>query len=167
MAVRDEFPEATLIRPAVMFGTDDAFLSPIIKLLRRMPIYPTFGRGETRLQPAFVEDVAEAVAVVTRHPDADERTFECAGPRVYTYAQLVKIISDALHLRRPLIPMPFVTWYMLAGLAEWLPVTPITRNQVELMRQDNVAAQHAAGFAELGIMPRPLEEVLPTILCNS
>ena len=167
LAVRDEFPEATLIRPAVMFGTDDAFLSPIIKLLRRMPVYPMFGRGETRLQPAFVEDVAEAIVAVTRHPDADQHTFECAGPYVYTYVELLKTISAALHLRRPLIPMPFAMWHVLAGIAERLPVAPVTRNQVELMQRDNVAAPHSAGFAELGIMPRSLEEVLPTILRNS
>lgn len=163
-AVQDAFPKATLIRPAVMFGTDDAFLRPIIDLLRRLPVYPMFSRGETRLQPVFVEDVAQAVVVVTQRPDAGGHTFECAGPRVYSYAELVRTIADALHVRRPLIPVPFAAWHMLAGIAEWIPRAPITRNQVELMQRDNVAAPHSAGFAELGIAPRSLEEVLPTIL---
>jgi NADH dehydrogenase len=77
---------------------------------------------------------------------------------------LVRTIADALHVRRPLIPVPFAAWHMLAGIAEWIPRAPITRNQVELMQRDNVAAPHSAGFAELGIAPRSLEEVLPTIL---
>jgi NADH dehydrogenase len=164
LAVRDAFPEVTLIRPAVMFGANDAFLKPIIGLLARLPVYPMFGQGETRLQPAFVEDVAQAIVVVTEHPDAGGRTFECAGPRVYTYAALLRTIADAMHVRRQLVPMPFAAWHVLAGIAEWLPRPPITRNQVELMETDNVARPHSAGFAELGIAPRSLEEILPTIL---
>jgi uncharacterized protein YbjT (DUF2867 family) len=166
LAVRDAFPDATLIRPAVMFGADDAFLRPIADLLRRLPVYPLFGQGETRLQPAFVEDVAEAVVVAMQQPDAGGRTFECAGPRIYTYAGLLRTIADAMQVKRPLMPMPFAVWHVVAGVAEWLPRPVITRNQVELMERDNVAAPHSAGFAELGITPRSLEEVLPTILHN-
>jgi uncharacterized protein YbjT (DUF2867 family) len=166
LAVRDAFPDATLIRPAVMFGADDAFLRPIADLLRRLPVYPLFGQGETRLQPAFVEDVAEAVVVAMQQPDAGGRTFECAGPRIYTYAGLLRTIADAMQVKRPLMPMPFAVWHVVAGVAEWLPRPVITRNQVELMERDNVAAPHSACFAELGITPRSLEEVLPTILHN-
>jgi uncharacterized protein YbjT (DUF2867 family) len=164
LAVRDAFPDVTLIRPAVMFGADDAFLRPIVDLLRRLPVYPLFGQGETRLQPAFVEDVAQAIVVATQQPDASGRTFECAGPRIYTYAALLRTIADAMQVRRPLMPMPFAAWHVLAGVAEWLPRPAITRNQVELMQHDNVAASDTPGFAELGITPHSLEEVLPTIL---
>ena len=69
-------------RPAVMFGPDDAFLNTLIKLLRRLPVYPMFGRGETRLQPADVEDVAEAVARVMQRTETGPLTVECGGPRV-------------------------------------------------------------------------------------
>jgi NADH dehydrogenase len=167
LAVRDAFPKATLIRPAVMFGADDAFLRPIIELLRRLPVYPMFGQGETRLQPAFVEDVAQAIVVVRQRPDACGQTFECAGPHIYTYAALLRTIADAMHVRSRLIPIPFAAWEVMASVAEWLPRPLITRNQVELMQLDNVAAPQSAGFAKLGIAPRSLEEVLPTILRNS
>jgi NADH dehydrogenase len=164
LAVRDAFPDVTLIRPAVMFGADDAFLRPIADLLRRLPVYPLFGQGETRLQPVFVEDVAEAVVVAMQQPDAAGRTFECAGPRIYTYAALLRTIADAMQVHRALVPMPFALWHVLAGITEWLPRPVITRNQVELMERDNVAAPDSAGLAELGITPRSIEEVLPTIL---
>jgi uncharacterized protein YbjT (DUF2867 family) len=164
LAVRDAFPDVTLIRPAVMFGTNDSFLNPIIDLLRRLPVYPIFGWGGTRLQPAFVEDVADGIRVVLERADAGGQSFECAGPRIYTYAALLQSIAEAMRVRRPLIPMPFAAWRVLAGIAEWLPTPPITRNQVELMESDNVAAPHSAGFSELGIAPRSLEEILPTIL---
>ena len=72
LAVRSVFPATTLIRPAVMFGPDDAFLTTLLGLLRRLPVYPMFGRGETRLQPAYVEDVAEAIARSMERPEATE-----------------------------------------------------------------------------------------------
>src|ERR1700726_3759513 len=80
LAVREAFADALLIRPAVMFGPDDAFLSTILKLLGRLPIYPMFGRGLTRLQPAYVEDVAEGIARALQQTDMPATTFECGGP---------------------------------------------------------------------------------------
>src|SRR6266566_5398290 len=85
LAVKAAFTEAILIRPAVMFGPDDAFLTTILELLRRLPIYPMFGRGRTRLQPAYVEDVAEAIARALQRTQTHDITFECGGPRVYSY----------------------------------------------------------------------------------
>src|SRR2546426_1132995 len=82
LAVQAAFTDAILVRPAVMFGPDDAFLTTVITLLRRLPIYPMFGRGLTRLQPADVEDVAEAIARALQRIQRRAVTFECAGPRV-------------------------------------------------------------------------------------
>ena len=83
MAVRAAFDDALFVRPAVMFGPDDAFLTTILKLLRQLPIYPMFGRGLTRLQPVYVEDVAEAVAQLMRRAETDSTIFEFGGPHVY------------------------------------------------------------------------------------
>jgi uncharacterized protein YbjT (DUF2867 family) len=164
LAVQSAFPEATRIRPAVMFGPGDAFVTPIAGLLKRLPLYPMFGRGKTRLQPAFVEDVAEAITTTIQRGKARGKTFQCAGPRIYTYEELLKTIAAAMQVRARLLPVPFAAWHIIAGIGEWLPSPPITRNQVELMEVDNVALPGAAGFAELGIVPRSLEEILPTIL---
>ena len=83
LAVKAAFTEAILIRPAVMFGPDDAFLTTMLALLRRLPIYPMFGHGRTRLQPAYVEDVAEAIARALQRTQTHAITFECDGPYVY------------------------------------------------------------------------------------
>src|SRR5215510_12862116 len=80
LAVRAAFADAVLIRPAVMFGPDDSFLTTVLKLLRQLPIYPMFGRGLTRLQPVYVEDVAEAVAQLIRQPEMPSTIFEFGGP---------------------------------------------------------------------------------------
>src|SRR5437764_2112068 len=122
-AVRAAFPAATIIRPAVMFGPDDAFLIPLIKLLREFPLFPLFGSGRTALQPAYVEDVGEAVArafAVSRAEDI----YELGGPHIYMYRDLLRTIGDHLGLRRVLVPVPFTMWQALALLAENLPRPP-------------------------------------------
>jgi NADH dehydrogenase len=93
LAVRAAFSKSIVIRPGVMFGLDDAFLTTVLELLRRLPAYPMFGGGATRLQPVYVEDVAEAVAVALQQPDAEAKTFECGGPRVYTYGEFLRSVA--------------------------------------------------------------------------
>src|SRR6184192_445398 len=110
LAVRAAFADALFVRPAVMFGPDDAFLTSILNLLRQLPIYPMFGRGLTRLQPAYVEDVAEAVARVVERTEAQPRIFECGGPRAYSYEEVVGIVAHQAGLAPILIPIPFAVW---------------------------------------------------------
>ena len=164
LAVRAAFADALLIRPAVMFGPDDSFLTTIITLLERLPIYPMFGRGLTRLQPAYVEDVAEAITRALQRTEKHPVTFECGGPRVYSYEELLKTVAHEAGLKPRLIPIPFAAWHVLAWFAEMLPNPPITRNQVELMQIDNVASPEMPGFGELGISPLSIEEILSEIL---
>ena len=165
-AVRAEFADAFIVRPAVMFGPDDAFLSTILKLLRRLPIYPMFGRGRTRLQPAYVEDVAEAVARVMERAETHPTVFEFGGPTPYSYEQLLRAIAHQAGLAPRLIPIPFAVWHALAWASEILPGLPLTRSQVELMQIDTVPSPEMPGFAELGISPHWMEEILPRMLSN-
>jgi uncharacterized protein YbjT (DUF2867 family) len=131
VAVLGAFANAMLIRPAVMFGPDDAFLTTILGLLRWLPIYPLFGHGLTRLQPAYVEDVAEAIARVLQQSERQPTIFECGGPRVYSYEELLRTVAREAGLKRTLIPVPFAAWQALAWVAELLPSPPVTRNQVD------------------------------------
>ena len=158
-AVRAAFSEATIIRPAVMFGPDDAFLIPLMKMLRMLPVFPMFGRGQTALQPAYVADVGEAIA---RCFDAPEpaMTYELAGPNTYTYKELLQTMCNYLGIRRILAPMPLGVWKVLAFAGEFLPASPVTLNQVELMTRDNAASGGYPGFRTLGIEPRGIEIVL-------
>jgi NADH dehydrogenase len=164
MAVRAAFDGALLIRPAVMFGPDDAFLTTILKLLRQLPIYPMFGHGMTRLQPAYVEDVAEAVAQLIRRPETPSTIFELGGPRVYSYAQFLRAVGRQADLAPLLLPVPFVLWHALAWVFEMLPHPSLTLNQVELMQIDTVSSPEMAGFVELGISPHSVETVLQSLL---
>ena len=163
-AVTAAFPNATIVRPAVMTGSDDVFLTMIVRLVRILPAYPLFGNGDTRLQPAFVEDVAEAIARLASGPaDAQTRQFELAGPRIWTYRDLVREVSRLLDVRTRLMRVPFRVWHALATFAEFLPGAPLTRNQVELMQVDNVADPELPGFRDLGIEPRDIGTVVQAI----
>jgi uncharacterized protein YbjT (DUF2867 family) len=164
LAVRAAFSDAALVRPAVMFAADDAFLTTILTLLRRLPAYPMFGRGLTRLQPAHVDDVAEAIALTLQRAERDPVTLECGGPRVYSYREFLRTIAHEAGLEPRLTPVPFAAWHALAWVAEMLPTPPVTRNQVELMQVDTIASPDLPGFEELGISPRSIEETLQQIL---
>jgi uncharacterized protein YbjT (DUF2867 family) len=154
-----------LIRPAVMFGPDDAFLTTVLKLLRQLPIYPMFGRGLTRLQPVYVEDVAEAVAQLIRRPEMPSTIFEFGGPRVYSYAEFLRAVARQAGLAPLPIPVPFAFWHALAWVSEMLPHPPLTRNQVEVMQIDTVSSPEMPGFVELEISPpHSVEAILQTML---
>ncbi|MFB9266221.1 complex I NDUFA9 subunit family protein [Bradyrhizobium erythrophlei] len=158
--VRAAFADAQIIRPAVMFGPDDAFLTTLVTLLRRLPIYPMFDRGAMKLQPAYVDDVAEATVRIIQRAETQPSIFECGGPRVYSYAELVGLVARQAGLTPILIPIPLAIWHVLARVSEILPSPPLTRNQVELMQIDTVSSPEMPGFAELGISPQPVEAVL-------
>src|SRR6266487_1096280 len=166
LAVRAAFVEALFIRPAVMFGPDDAFLTTIPKLLRQLPVYPMFGRGVTRLQPAYVEDVAEAVARVMRQAETHSIIFEFGGPRVYSYEQFLRAVAHQAGLAPLLIPIPFAVWHALTWAFEILPGPLLTRNQVELMQIDTVSSPEMPGFSELGISPHSVEAILQRMSSN-
>jgi uncharacterized protein YbjT (DUF2867 family) len=162
-AVLGAFSSATLLRPAVMFGPGDAFLTPLLLMLRRSPVFPMFGDGRTRVQPAYVEDVGEASARVLQ-AHSPHQIYELAGPRIYTYRALLRALTLAAGNRPLLLPFPFALWRTIGHLAEFLPSPPITRNQVELMESDSVAAPGAPGFEALQIVPHAIEDILPKVL---
>jgi uncharacterized protein YbjT (DUF2867 family) len=162
LAVREAFYGATIIRPAVMFGPDDAFLRTLVNLVKRLPVFPLFGRGETKLQPVFVEDVADAVVRLIGDSNQVEPAYELGGPHIYTYRTLVEEIAAASSVRRFVIPLPFSIWKILAVAAEHSPWDGLTVNQVELMEFDNVAAR--PDLKRLGVRPTSLKECVQAIL---
>src|SRR5215472_5102338 len=163
IAVRDSFPGAIFIRPAVMFGPDDAFLTTIARMLRILPVYPMFGRGETKLQPVYVEDVAEGIAQVLSGAGESPASYEFAGARVYTYRELVRTIADQIAARPKLVPLPFALWRILASGAEFLPRSPLTRNQIALMQRDNVPSVNCPGLSSLDLTPTEIDTLVSAV----
>jgi NADH dehydrogenase len=167
LAVRAAFDDAFVVRPAVMFGPDDAFLTTILRLLRQLPIYPMFGRGLMRLQPVYVDDVAVAIDRVVCRAETAATTFEFGGARVYSYVQFLRTVGQQAGLAPLLIPIPFAVWHVLARVSEMLPHPPLTRNHVELLQIDTVSSPEMPGLVELGISPHSVEAILKTMLPDS
>src|SRR5215207_9982930 len=163
-AVQRAFANATLIRPSVMFGPDDAFLTTLVKMVRLLPVCPMFGRGETKLQPVYVEDVAEGITRLFKNAAGMSRACnEFAGPQIYTYEELLRTIARHLGARRNLVPVPFSLWNVLATISEYVPGAPLTRDQIALMQNDNVASSQLPGLSELGVEPTPVNAVLDEV----
>ena len=165
--VQEVFPGATIVRPSAMFGPGDALFGTIAQLARVLPVLPLIGDGRTRLQPVYVEDVAEAIARMLADPATAGKTYELAGPRVYTLRELFTIALRILRQRRLLLPIPFAVAEAQARLFEHLPNPPLTTGQVDLLKADNVANASAPGFRELGIEPKAIEDIVPTYLGRS
>lgn len=158
-AVRDAHPRAAVLRPAVMMGAGDALLTTLVSLTRS-PIFPLFGGGHTRLQPAHVGDVAEAAAAALAGPDPHPGVSELGGPEILTYRELVRRVARHVGHRARLVPLPFAAWRVLVAVASVLPAPPVTEGQVALMRNDNVADPARRGFADFALQPRDLDSTL-------
>lgn len=167
LAVHQAFPGTTIVRPGAMFGPGDALFGTLADLARILPVLPLIGGGRTRLQPVYVEDVAEAITRMFADPGTAGRTYELAGPGVYTMRELVKITLRLIGRRRLLMPVPFTVATVQARLFELLPSPPLTTSQVDLLRTDNVVSGVLPGFRELGIEPKGVEEVVPTYIGRS
>ena len=162
--VHEAFPGATVVRPSVMFAPDDQFLTTLTHLLRTLPIFPLFGMGRTRLQPVHVDDVAEAIArILGSAAGVGHPCYELGGPRSYTYAELLRSMTDGIGTRARLLPVPFALWHATALVSETMLGATLTRSQVALMRRDNVASQELPSLRNLNIAPAALEDVVLTI----
>ena len=165
-AVRAAFPMATILRPSVLFAEEDDFFNRFAGMAAIAPALPLIGGGGTRFQPVYAGDVGAAIASTIKMDQTAGRTFELGGPGVYTFKALMEMILRETGHRRLLLPLPFAVaepMGAVAGLATLLAIKPpLTRDQVELLKTDNVA--DGPGLSELGVQATPLESVLPTYL---
>jgi NADH dehydrogenase len=175
-AAREAFPGAIVLRPSVVFGPEDDFLNRFAALARVLPVLPLFGGGETKLQPVYVGDVALAVARALDGA-ATGTTYELGGPEAMTLREAFERTLDVIERRRALLPLPFALSRLLAATTEFagaasLGVFPkmltTTRDEIELLRHDNVvsAAAIAEGRAlsDLGVVPQGVEALAPAYL---
>lgn len=154
-AVRTEFPEAVIVRPSLIFGPDDSFLMMFGGLMSQMPVLPVFA-PEAKLQPVFVDDVAEAIANALSDPAVHGgKTYEVAGPEVLTMLELNQRIADAEGRARRFAVLPDAVSGLIAAFG-WLPGAPITSDQFKLLKAGSVASGTVPGIAGLGVAPRPL-----------
>ncbi|MCB9957060.1 MAG: complex I NDUFA9 subunit family protein [Rhodospirillaceae bacterium] len=163
-AVRAAYPAASILRPSVVFGPEDNFFNQFAEMARISPALPLIGGGKTRFQPVYVGDVADAVMACLDRGDAPGRTYELGGPQVYTFKELLKIVLHETRRHRALVSVPWGMANLQARVLQLLPKPPLTRDQVTLLKSDNVLSGGQPGLAELGITPTAAEVILPTYL---
>jgi uncharacterized protein YbjT (DUF2867 family) len=163
-AVRDAFPTVTVLRPSVVFGPEDQFFNRFAAMATVSPVLPLIGGGETRFQPVYVGDVADAVVNCLDDPATAGRTYELGGPKVYTFRAILELMLREIRRKRWFIDLPFGVAELQAKLMSILPNPPLTPDQVELLKRDNVVSPGALTLSSLGIVPTPVEAVLPTYL---
>lgn len=150
-AVLSAFPEATIVRPSILFGEDDNFVMMFGRLIAMAPVLPVFG-PQARIQPLFVDDAAEAVANALTIAEARGRTYEIAGPEVLTMLDLNQRIAAAQCRRRAFIELPDG----VSGAIAKVPMGPISTDQWSLLKAGNVAGNGMPGISDLAVSPRPM-----------
>ena len=163
-AAKTFFPDVVLLRPSLVFGPEDHFFNRFAGMAKYMPALPLIGGGHSKFQPVYVGDVAEAVVRSLSQPLAWGEIFELGGPQTYSFHELLALILKITDMRRILFDMPFAMASLQAALLERLPGKLLTRDQVELLRTDNILQNNAKGLRDLGIDATALELILPTYL---
>lgn len=176
-AVLAALPSAKILRPSVVFGPEDQFFNRFAAMARMMPALPLIGGGATRLQPVYVGDVAEAGSRLLRGAGVSGATYELGGPSVKTLREIMEFVLATIHRKRILAPLPFGIAGAIGDVSETLnrlllgmipPEFTVTRDQVELLRHDNVVSDKAMAegrtLAGLGLTPESVEAVVPSYL---
>lgn len=172
-AVREAVPSATILRPSVVFGPEDKFFNKFASLMTMVPAFLPlpllFGGGATKFQPVYVDDVADAVCAALEKKEAAGRTYELGGPRVYTFRQLLEFVLAETGHHRILLPVPFALGPAFGFAGELIGAVPffappITRDQIKLLKRNNIVGEGANTLADLGIEPRTVEAIVPGYL---
>ena len=168
-AVRDVYPDAVILRPSLVFGAGDGFLNRFAAMATMAPALPLIGGGETRFQPVYVGDVAEAIARGVTRADAAGRTYELGGPSLYTFREVLELVRRETGRDRMLVSVPFIVAKPLGSLLQlsrFVGLTPpLTRDQVLMLEKDNVVAADAFGLSDLGIdHPAGMAAIAPSYL---
>lgn len=161
--VLSAFPNATILRPSVVFGPEDNFFNRFAAMARMLPFMPVI-QGATRMQPVFAGDVADAVLAALRSDTALGKTFELGGPKIWLFVDLLSYILDVTKRDLPLVNLPVPLVQLQAFLLERLPGKLLTRDQLRLLAHDNVVSPNAPGLADLGIVPLAVEQIVPDYL---
>src|SRR5262249_19360077 len=161
-------PEATILRPSIMFGPEDDFFNRFAAIARLSPALPLIGGGHTRFQPVFVADVAEAVTAAVEGRTRPGATYELGGPEVKSFKQLMQYLLAAIDRRRLLVPIPFAIAKLQASILQFMPKPLLTPDQVELLKVDNIVSADAnregRTLEGLGLTPTAMEVIVPSYL---
>jgi uncharacterized protein YbjT (DUF2867 family) len=162
--VRVVFPAATILRPSIVFGPEDGFFNRFAAMAKwPMPMMPVVA-GDTKFQPVYVLDVAEAVLRSVEHASHAGQTYELGGPRSYSFRALTQYILDEVMVKKPLVDVPMGIAKLQAMVLGLAPKPLVTSDQLKLLAHDNVVSVGAKTLSDFGITPTPLEAIVPSYL---
>lgn len=164
-AVLKNFPKASILRPSIIFGVEDNFFNQFAAMAKYFPFLPLIGGGETKFQPVYVGDVADAIMATIDNKKAEGKIFELGGPKKYRFRDLLEYILKLTNRKTCLMPVPFFMASFKGLILEKLPFAPLlTRDQVKLLKTDNVVRKGAKTLKDLSISPKSIEAVVPSYL---
>ena len=163
-AVMATLPEAHILRPSIVVGPEDDFFNRFAAMATIAPALPLISGGVTQYQPVSVFDVAAAVEAC--FAGAQAGTYELGGPNVLSFKELMEMLLAEIDRDRLLVPLPFAAARMIAAFAQFMPKPLLTPDQLILLRSDNVVAEDAKGFEDLGLKPEPIAGILPSYLAR-
>jgi uncharacterized protein YbjT (DUF2867 family) len=161
--VREAFPGVTILRPSLVFGPEDNLFNRFAGMARLLPFMPVIC-GDTQFQPVYVGDVADAVMAALIRSDTAGAIYELGGPRVWRFRELLAYILRETGRRRTMVDVPMGLARLQARMMELLPGKPLTRDQLLMLASDNVVGPDMPGLKELGVVPTPVELVVPIYL---
>jgi len=159
-------PQASILRPSLVFGPEDSFFNRFAGMARLSPVLPVIGDGQSKFQPVYAEDVAAAVMACITRPEAKGATYELGGPGVYTFKELMDFIITQIRRRRRVVHMPESLAAFMAMMTGWLPGAPLTSDQLILLKEDTVVREGAKTLADLGIRAQSIESLVPIYLAQ-
>jgi NADH dehydrogenase len=162
--LREEFADATILRPSLLAGPDDDFFNKFAALARILPMLPLIGGGHTKFQPVFVGDVADAIVKCVSDTATKGKTYELGGPGTYSFKELMQLVLQETGRSRLLLPVPFWLASIKAMFLQFLPGKLLTPDQVTSLKADNLVSPNALTFKDLGIAPDSIEAILPSYL---
>lgn len=163
-AVKEIYPDATILRPGSMYGAEDRFLSRIAGMASVQPIFPVVNDAQAKRSPVSYEDVAEAIGVCLRDANTTGKTYDLGGPTVYTLEEVYNQIFAAIGKSPMTVSVPTQLMALNGRIMQNLPASPLTQDEVYLMLEDEVASEGSLGFADLGIAPQHLEDKIGKLL---
>ncbi len=161
--MRQGFPQATILRPSVVFGPEDQFFNRFAGMARMLPFMPVVA-GNTKFQPVYVGDVADAVMAALDRQDAAAKTFELGGPRVLSMREVIAYVLSLTGRDHRMLDMPMFLMRLSASALQHLPGKLLTIDQLRLLARDNVVTPGAPDLTQLGVTPTPIELVVPDYL---
>lgn len=162
--IQENLNRAIIVKPSIVIGIGNHFIGKLLSIFKLSFFIPLFGNGKAKLQPVFVDDVANAIEIILKQEIKGYNIYELVGPEIFTYISFYQFLADCLGLRRKFVPIPFKLALLGASILEKTPINLITKDQLLLFRQDNIFTNQNKGFRNLGILPQNIRGIIKKII---